>query len=44
MMIVTSGLHAAPVSATEHRSSTEQSTEDTQAILPALNLQVRALL
>jgi len=28
MMIMTSGLHAARVSATEHRWSTEQSTED----------------
>ena len=44
MIIMTSGLHAAPVSATEHRSSTEQSTRDTQTILIATNLQVTALL
>jgi hypothetical protein len=44
MITVTSGLHAAPVSATEHRSSTEQSTRDTQMILLAANLQVTALL
>ena len=44
MIIMTSGLHAAPVSATEHRSSTEQSTRDTQTILPVANVQVRGLL
>jgi hypothetical protein len=39
-----SGLHAAPVSAIEHRSSTEQSTRDIQTILLAANLEVTALL
>jgi hypothetical protein len=43
-MIMTSGLHAAPDSATEHRSSTEQSTTDNQMILTAAYLQVTALL
>jgi hypothetical protein len=33
MIMATSGLHAAPVSATEHRSSTELSTLDKQTIL-----------
>jgi len=32
---MTSGLHAAPVSATEHRSSTDQSTRDSQTIFLA---------
>jgi hypothetical protein len=41
---MTSGLHAAPVWATEHRSSTDQSTRDTQTILLASYLQVTALL
>src|SRR5690349_5044256 len=44
MITMTSGLHAAPVSATEHRSSTDQSTRDTQTISLAANLQVTALL
>ena len=44
MIIATSGLHAAPVSATEHRSSTDQSTRDSQPILSAANVQVRGLL
>jgi len=30
MITMTSGLHAAPVSATEHRSSTDQSTRDSK--------------
>ena len=44
MITMTSGLHTAPVSATEHRSSTDQSTRDTQTISLAANLQVTALL
>jgi len=44
MIVMTSGLHTAPVSATEHRSSTDQSTRDTQTISLAANLQVTALL
>jgi hypothetical protein len=41
---MTSGLHTAPISATEHRASTGQSTRDIQTILAAANLQVTALL
>ena len=41
---MTSGLHTAPVSATEHRSSTERSAEDTQSILLVTKVQVRDLL
>jgi len=33
VIIMTSGLHTAPVSATEHRSSADQSTRDSQTIL-----------
>jgi hypothetical protein len=44
MIIATSGLHAARVSATEHRSSTDQSTRDSQPILIAANVQVKGLL
>jgi len=35
MIVMTSGLHTAPVSATEHRSSTDQSTRDSQTIFLA---------
>ena len=44
MIIMTSGLQTAPASATEHRSSTDQSTRDTQTILPVANVQVTGLL
>jgi hypothetical protein len=44
VIISTSGLQTAPVPATEHRSSTDQSTRDTQSISVAANLQVRDLL
>jgi hypothetical protein len=40
----TSGLHAAPGSASEHRSSTGTSTVDRQTILPTAYVQVRDLL
>jgi hypothetical protein len=44
VIMATSGLHTARVPATEHRSSTVRSTQDTQTILSAVNLQVRGLL
>jgi hypothetical protein len=44
IIIATSGLHAAPVPATEHRSSTDQSTQDSSTILTDANTQVRDLL
>ncbi len=43
MIIVTSGLHRAPVSAIEHRSSTGTSTCDRQKILSIACVQVRNL-
>ena len=44
MIRATSGLHAAPVPATEHRSSTELSTLDEQTILLTAYGQVNGLL
>jgi len=44
MIMVTSGLHRAPVSASEHRSSTGTSTCDRQRILSIACVQVRGLL
>ena len=43
VITVTSGLHGAPVSASEHRSSTGTSTVDGQTILPTAFTQVRDL-
>jgi hypothetical protein len=44
VIMVTSGLHGAPVSASEHRSSTGTSTCDRQRILSIACVQVRGLL